>query len=584
MLLLRLFTFCEFLLLVNSELVKVSTKYGVIEGLVASYPNASAPFKSVNKFLGVPFAAPPIGELRLKPPQPPIAWKNVRQATKNGNICWQGKLFEFYIKIYATNFTYSEDCLYLNVYSPNVSLSLPVMVYIHGGAYEIGSAITQPSDMLALRGVVVVGIQYRLGPFGFLTTGDSAAPGNLGMLDQVEALKWVKDNIANFGGDPSKVTIFGLSAGGTSVTLHLLSPLSEGLFHQAIAEIGVDLSPFAIQPVSYGLRFAKELAQKLDCTTRDHEAMVACIREKKGSDIQKAADTISYRFYDYLRWAPVVDKHFLLDTPRNLRKKKELKKVKLMISFNSHEGAASLGYMANSSFGMAASLDDGVSPSFFKEFVTKLAHARNSRKKTADIIADALQFMYTPWPDNSDKYALRSQLVDLIGDYLYFAPSHEVADIHSRVAPVYMYEFAQRPKNASIVEEWMGVVHGENVAYDFGIPLWFPRYNAADKNVSLFIMTVYTNFAKTGDPTPQPVSGVTWEKYNSSHRAYLRVHPNPKMAATFAPRRMAFWNDYHPKLEQVNFEIKKDVVSGTTACVAMAMFYHIALAVALVMF
>ncbi len=379
MLLLRLFTFCEFLLLVNSELVKVSTKYGVIEGLVASYPKASAPFKSVNKFLGVPFAAPPIGELRLKPPQPPIAWKNVRQATKNGNICWQGKLFEFYIKIYATNFTYSEDCLYLNVYSPNVSLSLPVMVYIHGGAYEIGSAITQPSDMLALRGVVVVGIQYRLGPFGFLTTGDSAAPGNLGMLDQVEALKWVKDNIANFGGDPSKVTIFGLSAGGTSVTLHLLSPLSEGLFHQAIAEIGVDLSPFAIQPVSYGLRFAKELAQKLDCTTRDHEAMVACIREKKGSDIQKAADTISYRFYDYLRWAPVVDKHFLLDTPRNLRKKKELKKVKLMISFNSHEGAASLGYMANSSFGMAASVDDGVSPSFFKEFVTKLAHARNSR-------------------------------------------------------------------------------------------------------------------------------------------------------------------------------------------------------------
>ncbi|KAL9966491.1 hypothetical protein ACROYT_G024573 [Oculina patagonica] len=583
-LLISLPVFCAFLSLVKSESVRVSTKYGDVEGLVASYPNASGPFKSVNKFLGVPFAAPPIGELRLKSPQPPIAWKNVRQATKHGNICWQSKLFEFYIKMFTPNFSYSEDCLYLNVFSPNVSLSLPVMVYIHGGGYEGGTSVTYPSDILALYGVVVVVIQYRLGPLGFLTTGDSAAPGNFGMLDQVEALKWVKENIENFGGDPSKVTIFGLSAGATSVSLHLLSPLSEGLFHQVIAESGVDLSPFAIQPVSFGLRFAKELAQELDCTTSDHEAMVACIRRKRETDIQKASESINYRFYDYLRWAPVVDDHFLLDTPRNLRKKGDFKKVKLMISFTSQEGGASVGYFANSSFGMAASVDDGVSPSFFKEFITKLAHGRNSRKKTADLIADALQFMYTPWPDNNDKYALRSQLVDLIGDYLYFAPSHEVADIHSKVAPVYMYEFAHRSKNASNYPEWMGVVHGENVPYDFGVPLWFPRYDEADKNVSLFIMEAYANFARTGDPTPQPVSGVTWERYNSSHRAYLRVNAHPKMAAAFAPRRMAFWNNYHPKLSQVKFETKKDVASGTSASVAMAMFYHIALVVILIMF
>ncbi len=371
--------FCAFLPLIKSESVTVSTKYGDIQGLVASYPNASGPFKSVSKFLGVPFAAPPIGEHRLKPPQPPLVWKNVRQATTHGNICRQSKLFEFLIKMFSPVFSYSEDCLYLNVFSPNVGLSLPVMVYIHGGAYEFGSAITQPSDMLALRGVVVVVIQYRLGPFGFLTTGDSAAPGNFGMLDQVQAFKWVKENIEHFGGDPNKVTIFGFSAGATSVALHLLSPLSEGLFHQAIAESGVDLSPFATQPVSYGLRFAKELAEKLDCTTTDHEAMVACIREKRDTDIQKASDSINYRFYDYHRWAPVVDKHFLLDTPRNLRKKEEFKKVKLMIGYTSPEGGNTLGFMVNSSFGMATSVDDGVSPSLFKEFLAKFAHARNSR-------------------------------------------------------------------------------------------------------------------------------------------------------------------------------------------------------------
>ena len=375
-LLVRLSIFCAFLSLVKS--VTVPTKYGDVQGLVTSYPNISGQFKSVSKFLGIPFAAPPIGELRLKPPQPPIAWKpNVRQATKHASICWQSKLFEYYFKMFTPVFSYSEDCLYLNVFSPDLSLSLPVMVYIHGGAYEYGTAITSPSDFLALHGVVVVVIQYRLGPFGFLTTGDSAAPGNFGMLDQVQALKWVKENIEHFGGDPSKVTIFGLSAGATSVTLHLLSPLSKGLFHQAIAESGVDLSPFAIQPVSFGLRFAKELAEKLDCTTSDHSAMITCIREKQDTEIQKASDSITYHFYDYLRWAPVVDNHFLLDTPRNLRNKGDFKKAKLMISFNSQEGGSSVGFLANSSFGMAASVDNGVSPSFFKEFVTKLAHGRN---------------------------------------------------------------------------------------------------------------------------------------------------------------------------------------------------------------
>ncbi|KAL9966485.1 hypothetical protein ACROYT_G024567 [Oculina patagonica] len=581
----------SFLSLVTPVSVTVSTKYGDIEGLVVQYPNVHTSFKSVNKFLGVPFATPPIEKLRLKPPQPPREWKpKVRPAKEHRDSCFQPKRFEFYFKRYtasAYNFSYSEDCLYLDVYSPNVTLRLPVMVYIHGGAYDGGTAVTFNSDILALHGVVVVVIQYRLGSFGFLTTGDSAAPGNLGMLDQVEALKWIKENIEHFGGDPNKVTIFGESAGGSSVGLHLLSPLSERLFHQAIAESGIDLSPFAIQPVSSGLRFAKELAQKLNCATSDHSVMITCLREKKATDIQRASESIRNRFTDYFPWEPVVDNNFLHDTPRNLRSQGKFKKVKLMISFNSNEGGTFLGFMVNSTFGLSESVDNGVSRSVFKTFLRKLAHARNNDEKTADLIADALEFTYTPWPDNSDKYALRSQLVDLIGDYLFVAPIHEVADFHSQHAPVYMYEFAHRSKKASIYPEWMGVPHFENVLYDFGVPL-FPglssNYDTADRNVSLFIMEANANFVKFGDPTPQPVSGVTWERYNASHRAYLRVDPNPKMAAAFAPRRMAFWNDYHLKLVQVNFETKKDVVSGTSAGVAMAMFYHIAIAVVLMMF
>ena len=203
------------------------------------------------------------------------------------------------------------------------------------------------------------------------------------------------------------------------------------------------------------------------------------------------------------------------------------------------------------------------------------------RNKTADLIADALEFMYTPWPDNADKYALRSQLVDLVGDYLIVASSHEVADIHSQFAPVYMYEFAHKSKVSVGTSEWMGVVHADNVPFDFGIP-FFPilPYSAVDRNVSLFIMTMYANFAKSGDPA---VSGVKWKRYNSSRRAYLRVDANPKMAASFYPRRMAFWNDYYPKLAQLKFDIKEELVSGGSTGVTMGTFVQIILIAIFVM-
>lgn len=567
-LLLRLSLFCVLLPLVTP--IRVSTSYGEVEGLEESYPNSSFIYKSVSKFLGIPFAAPPVGDLRMKPPKKPASWKpNVRQAKQHGNICIQNKISEFYVRMFTQNFSYNEDCLFLDVYTPNVSQLLPVMIYIHGGAYQYGSAITYRGDYLALHGVVVVVIQYRLGAFGFLTTGDSTAPGNYGMLDQVAALQWVKGNIKNFGGDSGKVTIFGFSAGGTSVSLHLLSPLSNGLFQQAIAESGVDLSPFAIQPTSFGLRFANELAGYLDCPTSDHSEMMACIRQKEAKEIQDASDSITYNFTGYLRWAPVVDKYFLLDTPRNLRNKGKFEKAKFMITFNSEEGGTTFRNLVN-----------GSSQSFFKGYITQFAHSQTSREKNANLIADALEFMYTPWPDKSNKYALRGQLMDLFGDFVFYAPSHQSADVHSSVAPVYILEFAHRSKTVTKLPKWMGVVHGANRHYDFGIPLIPPfssRYDADDKNVSLFIMALYTNFAKFGDPTPQPVSGVMWKRYNSSYRAYLRADSKPKMAASFAPRRMAFWNDYYPKLEQVKFDTKEYVASGTGENVCSTTFFLIAL-------
>ena len=161
--------------------------------------------------------------------------------------------------------------------------------------------------------------------------------------------------------------------------LHLLSPLSRDLFHQAIPESGVDLSPFAIQPTSFGLRFTKELAQKLNCGSSDHSAMVSCMRRKTASDMQRAAESIKFGFVNYIYWAPVVDKNFLHDTPQVLRKKGEFKPLPLIITFTSNEGATFLGDMVNNSFGLMESVDNGVSPTLFKSFLTKFAQVQNSR-------------------------------------------------------------------------------------------------------------------------------------------------------------------------------------------------------------
>uniref|UniRef100_A0AAR2KMR9 Carboxylic ester hydrolase n=1 Tax=Pygocentrus nattereri TaxID=42514 RepID=A0AAR2KMR9_PYGNA len=221
----------------------VQTKLGALKG---EYVTVKGKDTVVHSYLGVPFAKSPVGPLRLAPPQPAEAWEGVRDATQQPYICIQHRtLLVGLLQHLLMNFEVpemSEDCLYLNIYTPSKpgeDAKLPVMVWIHGGGLTLGSASMQDGSVLAAyEDVVVVVIQYRLGLLGFFSTGDEHAPGNYGLLDQVAALQWVQENIHSFGGDPGAVTIFGESAGGISVSLQILSPLSAGLFRSAIAESG----------------------------------------------------------------------------------------------------------------------------------------------------------------------------------------------------------------------------------------------------------------------------------------------------------------------------------------------------------
>jgi para-nitrobenzyl esterase len=222
--------------------VQLKTADGVLEGVV------SADGK-VRTFKGIPFAAPPVGPLRWKAPQPPAPWTGVRKASEYGARCMQGSIYSDMI-FHDTG--PSEDCLYLNLWMPANPgrAKLPVMVWIYGGGYQAGatSEPRQDGGNLSKKGVLVVSMNYRLGIFGFFSHPELAkesghdSSGNYGLLDQLAALQWVRKNIATFGGDPDNVTIFGESAGSFSVSALVASPLAKGLFQRAIGESGAYLS------------------------------------------------------------------------------------------------------------------------------------------------------------------------------------------------------------------------------------------------------------------------------------------------------------------------------------------------------
>lgn len=242
-----------------SEFVEISD--GRIEGTVMTTRLGS----SFHAFLRIPFAIPPVGELRFEESRPVEPWSGVLDCTEYGPMCVQRSSREM-----------SEDCLHLNVFTKSLNDSKPVIVYYHGGALESGSAVVQGPQNLMDRDVVLVTVNYRLGLLGFLATGTAEGPGNNGLKDQILALKWVQKNIEKFGGDKTKVTITGFSAGAHSVSTHMASPMASGLFHNVIAVSGSPFWPDHSR-TDY-LEYAQTIAKALNCTISTVGEMKNCLK------------------------------------------------------------------------------------------------------------------------------------------------------------------------------------------------------------------------------------------------------------------------------------------------------------------
>lgn len=370
---------------------------------------------------------------------------------------------------------------------------LPVLVWIHGGGFYSGSANEFNGTALsAYMDVIVITINYRLGVLGFLNIPGSELKGNYGMLDQVLALKWVQENIASFGGDPKKVTIFGQSAGSASVSFHLLSPLSEGLFQRVIMQSGAPTSPFASY-TSKDPEYGSSILEKLNCAVAK-DKILTCLRKVDASKFVKLAQRLNPLILGKQLPLPTVDGHFLPADPRELLEQGKLHKVPAIIGVNKDEGSilplAIFGYIRN----------QNITKAFFDEMVRAIMFTTNGEQ---EIVKKAIIYKYTNHTNTTSQLALEEEWKELVGDTWAFAPSIELANALSKTgAATYFYQFCHRSA-LSIYPSSMGVNHMDEVPYIFGSP-WEPldtlplayAFNDAERGLSTVFMTWWTTFAE----------------------------------------------------------------------------------------
>ncbi len=471
----------------------VSTEQGLVEGVADDEFDACA-------WRGVHYAAAPVGDLRWRAPQPPPAYEGVFDASRTGPACPQPQL----ITAGGDLDKICEDCLVLNIWRPRKKGSFPVMFWIHGGGFRTGSGtfnIYDGARLAAEHGVVIVTINYRLGPLGFLALPELAeedphgSTGNYGMLDQVRALKWVQVNISNFGGDPDNVTVFGQSAGGISVAALMTSPLTEGLLDKAIIMSG---PCDQVETLERGYEKGREWAADMGCEDED---VLECLRSKPAEEVKAPGGNMVLS--GGMFYLPHIDNYLLNDGPISSMKQGEYHHVPLMIGTTRDE----IKLYTMTIPGTA--------------LVSRWYMDRTMKKLTGPAY-DGMMELYS-----YDGFRRPIDFFHRLGtDMVMGSRAYDISETISEEVPVYLYRFdwddTRFPKK-------MGSFHSLDVPFVFGamdVDFTLARLVAGRKNRQAAIplvedvMAYYANFAKHGDPNGPGLK--KWPAYDSKDK--LRLH------------------------------------------------------------
>jgi para-nitrobenzyl esterase len=444
----------------------------------------------ISVFLGIPYAAPPVGKLRWRPPAAALPWQGIRPAREYGPVCPQHPSSFGGVDADAWQ---SEDCLTLNVWTPARSSdeSLPVMVWIHGGGFSTGSGSLPGYDgtRLARAGVVLVTINYRLNVFGMFAhpalTAESGrgASGNYALMDQISALKWVQRNIAVFGGDPDRVTIFGESAGGRSVSLLMAAPMARGLFHRAIGESGAlrDTTYTLASREAQGVRISDALIPS------DTHDILSGLRSASWEELDTAAALNSNPIFD--GW--VVPEH-----PETLYARGETHRVPMIMGGNADEGSL---WLYNTEIHTVAQYQTHVRELYGDAASAVLA---TFSAETDDDVYQALNHMRT-----AQSILLHAR--------------NQARWLRAAGTPVYLYYFSRVPPHQ--VGQTLGSYHGAEIAYIFDAGQWAPSRvgEEVDHTLSQAMISYWTAFAATGDPNTGGLP--RWPVYEPGAEGYLEL-------------------------------------------------------------
>jgi para-nitrobenzyl esterase len=442
----------------------VKVEQGLVEGRVED---------GLTIYRGIPFAAPPVGDLRWRAPQPAAKWQGVRQADKYAPYCMQSNVGPTYSRSTA-----SEDCLYLNIWTPAKTAKdkVPVLVWIHGGGFAAGANMEPlfDGDVVAKKGVVLVNITYRLGILGFLAHPELSkettnhVSGNYGLLDQIAALKWIKKNIAAFGGDPNKITIFGESAGGISVSMLAASPLAKGLFEGVISDSG---GSFGSVRAGGG---PGENMRPLVSAEKDGLAFQAAAGANSLTDLRKLPAEKILAATRGMAW-PNVDGYVIPADQVTIYDAGKFNDTNILVGYNSDEGLS------------------------FSRLADPQSYTDTTKKRYAGF-ADKLLAAY-PAGDKGHPKSARDLARDTAFGWHTWTWARKQSSLGKGKA--YLYYFDQHTeRTAGTPDADHGAAHGEDLPYVFGHPGIFSKTppSDADKRTSEIMATYWTNFAKNGNP------------------------------------------------------------------------------------
>ncbi|EDS26820.1 cholinesterase [Culex quinquefasciatus] len=522
----------------------ITTTGGQVQGITAS----CGLFCSYFQFNGIPYAEPPVGDLRFRNPVPHRGWSGVRDASDHGQSCPSLSPLSEY--------SGGEDCLFINVYSQNLIGSRPVMVWIHGGAFVLGngdSRIYGP-DHLVQENVVVVSFNYRLGILGFFSTGDTQAQGNWGLKDCVEALRWVRANIAAFGGDPNNVTIFGESAGGVMVHFMTLSPMTAGLFHKAIAQSGTALVPWGFQynPREMSRQIADAFGYPHDTAELTRLLRYTPIAEFVA--LQRGITDIpiprGFKPFEYVPSAEPVNSPeptFITQRPIEILLSGAYNHVPIMFG---HTNAESLFMVREHAVDSTVWNEFTRNPGFF------VPHFWNIPAGTSEASAVSQAFRNFYWQDRPLGPAINLEWTTFHTDQQFIYAIDKTVRLTADRSPqsTYYYQFSfdgdlNLIKRLLLLTDFPGAVHADELPYLFSmsnLPVT-PILPSNHANVVRQRMVrLWTNFAITGRPTPNSdtaLQNIQWAPVQGGNMAYLDIGHDLVPGNNPNQARIALWKD-----------------------------------------